>query len=224
MVKDADFHKIVRDPSKDVLVAFTAAWCGHCKAMAPAYEKVASIFANDKDIVIAKVDTTHAESQYIHKDFDVQGFPTIKFFPKGSDAVIDYQLGRTVDEFVDFINQHTGTHRTADGGLDSTAGVSDQFDAAIASLQTDPEKAIELAKEVASAAFPYAAYYRKVIEKVAGNGEQYLKKEITRLGNIFKKGAMIRGNADQFQIRLNILADVEQKYSSVAGAPVKDEL
>ena len=32
------FDQVVLDPSKDVIVAFTAPWCGHCKRLKPIYD------------------------------------------------------------------------------------------------------------------------------------------------------------------------------------------
>ncbi len=39
-----NFHKIVEDSSKNVLVEFYAPWCGHCKQLKPEYRKVAEYF------------------------------------------------------------------------------------------------------------------------------------------------------------------------------------
>lgn len=43
--------------------------------------------------------------------FGVQGFPTLKFFPKGGDLKKpeDYNSGRTADAIVQFVNDKAGT-------------------------------------------------------------------------------------------------------------------
>lgn len=77
-----NFESIVMDATKDVLVEFYAPWCGHCKTLAPQYEKAATSFAGESAIVIAKVDADkHKE---LGSKYGVTGFPTLKFFPKVS--------------------------------------------------------------------------------------------------------------------------------------------
>ena len=58
-----------------LLVEFYAPWCGHCKALAPEYEKAA------KSLDLAKVDATKNEA--LAKRFEVKGFPTLLFFING---------------------------------------------------------------------------------------------------------------------------------------------
>ena len=45
-----NFDSIVMDPKKDVLVEFYAPWCGHCKQLAPKYEKVAATFKGEPNV------------------------------------------------------------------------------------------------------------------------------------------------------------------------------
>ena len=73
------FDDIVRNTTADVLVEFYAPWCGHCKQLAPIYEAVAKKLANNKNIVLAKVDATANEVPGV----SIKGYPTLKFFLNG---------------------------------------------------------------------------------------------------------------------------------------------
>lgn len=94
-----NFDSVARDKTKDVLVEFYAPWCGHCKQLAPIWDELGEKFKDNKDIVIAKMDSTANELA----DIKVQGFPTIKFFPKDSDKVVDYNGERTLAGFTKFL-------------------------------------------------------------------------------------------------------------------------
>lgn len=56
--------------------------CGHCKRLAPAYEEVGEAFDGVDSVIIAKVDAD--ADRTLGGRFGVRGFPTLKFFPKGS--------------------------------------------------------------------------------------------------------------------------------------------
>jgi len=103
-----DFDSVV-DGSKHVFVEFYAPWCGHCKSFAPDYEKVGETFKSVDDVVIAKVDAD--EHRNLGERFGVSGFPTLKFFPKGSTDPEDYEQGRTAEEVVTYINEKAGTEQ-----------------------------------------------------------------------------------------------------------------
>lgn len=63
VVVGKSFHDIVLDETKDVLVKFYAPWCGHCKSLAPIFEKVAEKLKINPNIVIAKFDATANEAE-----------------------------------------------------------------------------------------------------------------------------------------------------------------
>lgn len=56
--------------------------------------------------------------------YGISGFPAFKFFPKDNKDGEDYDGGRDVDDFVNFINLKSGTNRDSKGQL--TVNVSKQ--------------------------------------------------------------------------------------------------
>jgi hypothetical protein len=49
--------------------------------------------------------------------YGVSGYPTLKFFPKENKDGESYDGGRSVDDFVSFINARAGTNRDSKGQL-----------------------------------------------------------------------------------------------------------
>jgi len=92
------FHDHVDDKTKDVFVEFYAPWCGHCKQLAPIWDKLGEAFKDNAAVMIAKMDSTANEVE----DVKVQSFPTLKCFQKDG-TVVDYKGGRTLDAMKAFV-------------------------------------------------------------------------------------------------------------------------
>jgi protein disulfide-isomerase-like protein len=63
---------------KTVFLKFFTPWCGHCKAMKPAWDKMMTKYENSEDVLIADVDCI-GNGKMLCSKVGVQGFPTIKY-------------------------------------------------------------------------------------------------------------------------------------------------
>lgn len=60
------------------MVKFYAPYCGYCKQMIPAYNKLAESLKELVDIVA--VDCTDSSNQNVCGKYRIEGYPTLKFF------------------------------------------------------------------------------------------------------------------------------------------------
>ncbi|KAB2003288.1 hypothetical protein ES319_D11G121400v1 [Gossypium barbadense] len=211
VVLNADnFDEVVLDETKNMFVEFYAPWCGYCKNLAPTYEKVATAFKMEEDVVIANIDTDKYKD--LAEKYGVSGYPTLKFFPKGNKAGEDYDGGQSLDEFVAFINVQCGTNRDAKGQLTSKAGILSSLDAlgkqfvaaSIDERKTVFSKIKEVEKLKGSSA-SYGKIYLKAAKSYLEKGADYPKKEIERLQRILDK-SISPAKADELTLKKNILS------------------
>ncbi|KAK8952038.1 Protein disulfide isomerase-like 2-2 [Platanthera zijinensis] len=206
-----NFDQVVLDSTKDVLVEFYAPWCGHCKSLAPVYEKLANVYKLDEDVVIANVDADKYKN--LAEKYGVTGYPTLKFFPKTNKAGEDYDGGRDLDAFITFFNEKCGTSRDTTGQLTSQAGIITNLDSLVKEIinaATDERKTIlsKLEEEILKlegSSMRYGKVYLKAAKSYLDKGPEYCKKEVERLRRLLDK-SISPSKADEFIIKKNIIS------------------
>jgi len=97
ILSDATFDE--RTAKGDWLLEFYAPWCGHCKRLAPTYEKVATELKGKANV--AKLDCTVETGSC--RRFGVKGYPTVKFLKDGQ--VREYKGDRSQESLVSFVTE-----------------------------------------------------------------------------------------------------------------------
>jgi thiol-disulfide isomerase/thioredoxin len=75
------------------LVAFTASWCGHCKAMKPELDQLMK--RPQSDFHVFHFDTQDAANEDLFRAFNIQGFPTLLRYDPTHNAWVRYEGDRT---------------------------------------------------------------------------------------------------------------------------------
>ncbi|XP_046580143.1 protein disulfide-isomerase A5-like [Haliotis rubra] len=104
ILSDSNFDGFIKE-KKSVLVMFYAPWCGHCKAMKPAYGEAAAQLKKDGvEGVLAAVDATVDTA--VAGKYEIRGYPTLKYFKDGALA-FEYSSGRSSGDLVSFMKNPT---------------------------------------------------------------------------------------------------------------------
>jgi len=93
------FESTVVSGGKNAFVKFYAPWCGHCKAMAPAWGQLGDEYSGSSSVVIGDVDCT--EQQDLCSKHGVSGYPTLKYWKDGEKH--DYSGGRDFEGLKSFV-------------------------------------------------------------------------------------------------------------------------
>ena len=144
VVVGLSYQEVVIDNDRDVLLEFYAPWCGHCKALAPKYEELASLYAESPSlaskVTVAKIDATNNDVPDA-----IQGFPTIKLFAAGAkDTPVEYSGSRSVEDLANFVKEN-GKHK-----VDALADEADEVAAEEVESTSTASVSSETASETAS--------------------------------------------------------------------------
>ena len=94
------FETEILNSDKLTLVDFWAAWCGPCRLVVPAVEKLAEHYHGRLNVGMVNVD----EEQELAARYHVMSIPTLIFFKDGE--IIDRQVGaKSFDELVRLVDK-----------------------------------------------------------------------------------------------------------------------
>jgi protein disulfide-isomerase-like protein len=111
VLTDGTIDEALRE-NEYILVEFYAPWCGHCKRLAPEYEKAATLLKErGSKAKVAKVDSTVEKNSASR--FGIRGYPTLLFFKNG-EQLEKYSSQRTAEAIVEYCQTKAGETRAAE--------------------------------------------------------------------------------------------------------------
>eukprot|EP01022_Parablepharisma_sp_SALTPOND_P034056 TRINITY_DN903_c0_g1_i1.p1 TRINITY_DN903_c0_g1~~TRINITY_DN903_c0_g1_i1.p1 ORF type:complete len:787 (-),score=117.38 TRINITY_DN903_c0_g1_i1:33-2393(-) len=159
VLNDANYKEYLeKNKEKPILLKLYAPWCGHCKSMAPEFEKAAELSKEQgRPYVFAEIDA--AANQDAAKHFDITGFPTLFFLYDGKKE--EYNEGRNAQAFLQYMIKKAGTPMVNLKTVDEVKKVLALSRHRSILVSDDPEVLKEY-KEASTELLEYSYYYTSV--------------------------------------------------------------
>lgn len=99
---DATYADKLKEQDTLWFIKFFAPWCGHCRTLAPTWEKLGTALADESGIEVASVDCTTSKATCTKAD--IRSYPSLKIFYNGEE-VKKYQGARDLESLKAFVLQ-----------------------------------------------------------------------------------------------------------------------
>lgn len=103
----SESFQVTSNDTTPTIVLFHADWCGHCKKLMPDWIKFEKAYHGKKGVNVVKIESD--EDKSIMKLHGVNGYPTIKYCPRGvynNDGTVDYGGPRNYMGLAEFHEQY----------------------------------------------------------------------------------------------------------------------
>jgi len=99
IVNHSNFKNIILESDTAWMVEFYSSWCGHCIRFAPIFKELGTNVEGWKSMIrLAAIDCAQDENVATCRDFEVMGYPSLKFFPPKSSKSESGQLRETMSK------------------------------------------------------------------------------------------------------------------------------
>ncbi|XP_006825188.1 uncharacterized protein LOC102802611 [Saccoglossus kowalevskii] len=181
-----NFTTTIVDNDKHALVELYDKAHDECRKLYPVFERVASVYKNDPDILFGRVDLSRDTDRYLLEHYHVHALPAYLWFPQRTKRS---KLAGRIPSIDPIIAKYSRKIQSGD-----TASTREDILRASSQLTTDIE-------------IKYVDYYLAVLKKIQEKGVSFVHEEIQRVNNIIG-GKVSKEKLDDMTRRGNILRHI----------------